>query len=574
MKPQLIPFVFALLIIVWSPSTVETAELCDSNADCTSPDECIGGACVPPVPDPDAYVAEAMTRWSSYVWAVQFPALFEPAAERCCFDYTGDGVVDDSFGTMIGLWTSIDPDLDPVAITNAALSEGRLVKIFDWRELAPDLAAGDVQLSVFEGIWTDATTFQDRILGLGRTAFRRSSFDSHGALDQLNDGTVTAGLVEVAGNQFTLMLPWIWTGDGLAVFHLQNPRLEVPIADGGPLPETAFGLSSLDEDRGSTHSPQIVGGGKLGGTVSGFEILAHMDAFYRQCSCAGVDPQIPVILWEENHATNTLDIWCTDNTGTTANCDPDDPCSDLDTVCGTIGILANIFDVDHDGNEVNESLSMGLRIAFAGTTLDVMHDLFADGFESSDVAAWSNSVGFVPPPVEFVTEIPYFNEEDILEVGRVFCQSGACPWNPPSQLHDGIDFMPIQDGVAFHSVCDGTVDAVDLFLNTGNGFYQVNVIINCTADPVGGLVYAFEPMSPNLTIGNSQLSQIFVASGAPVAAGDVIGHLWTTGPASHLHWGVTSEFTQVCPQPHLDSAVNDELLALIQRDHPTWDMCY
>ena len=324
MEPKLIPIVFALACVALSPLVVDAAELCDSNVDCTSPDECIGGACVPPVPDPNAYVTDAMTRWSSYVWAVQFPALFEPNPELCCADYTGDGVVDDGFGTLLGAMISIPGiSFDPVTMVNSALETGELVKAFDWRELAPALDAGDVQLSIFDGLWTDATTYADRILGLGHTAFRRSSFGPFGALDQLNAGTVASGLVEVTGNQFTLTLPWLFAGGDMVSVHLLEPRLEAPVSFGEPLQDSGLGLSTVDEDRGPSHTPQIVGGGKLGGVITADEILTHMDNFYRQCACAGVDPDMPVLEWEENSTSEMFEISCTDNTGTPSLCDPE-----------------------------------------------------------------------------------------------------------------------------------------------------------------------------------------------------------------------------------------------------------
>ena len=567
MEPKLIPIVFTMLFIVWSPMAGDAAELCDGNEDCTSPDECIGGACVPPVPDLDAYVTDAMTRWSSYVWAVQFPQFFEPDPERCCFDYTGDGVADDAFGVFLA---SLAPMLgiDPVTSVNSAIENGELVKVFDWRELAGDLAAGDVQLSVFDGQWTDSTIHADRILGFGRMAFRRSSFGPFGALDQLNDGGVTSGLVEVTGNQFTLMLPGLFIGDELVTVHLLETRMEAPVSYGEPLRDACLGLCTVDEDRGPSHTPQIVGGGKLGGVITADEMLTHMDNFYRQCACAGINPNDPVLEWEENSSAWTFDISCTSNTGDPSLCDPDDPCSDLDTICGLVAIFGGTLDVDLDVSGINESWSIGLRLGFAGTTLDPIQDIFADGFESGGTGAWSNGT------IVFVTSTPYSSHDQISWVSRIFCQSGNCPWVPPDQLHDGIDFAPVEDLVEFRSGCDGTVGAVDLYFNPGNGFYQGNVIIECSADPTGGLVYAFEPMSPDISVGNQQMSHIAVNVGDPVYAGEHIGSLVVTDPASHLHWGVISEFTQVCPEPHLYPPVRTDLLTLIQRDNPTWNICH
>ena len=165
-----------------------------------------------------------------------------------------------------------------------------------------------VQLSVFDGEWTDSTIHEERIVGLGRVAFRLFSFGPYGALDQLNAGTVTSGLVEVTGNQLTLTLPWLTAG--LVSVHLQEPRLEAPVTYGESLPDACLGLCTLDEDRGGGHTPQIVGGARLGGIITADEMLTHTDTFYRQCACAGVDPKMPVFVWQENTDMGSFEISC------------------------------------------------------------------------------------------------------------------------------------------------------------------------------------------------------------------------------------------------------------------------
>jgi len=391
MDTKLIPVVVSLICIAIWPAPGQAAELCTDDNDCSGTDACIGGACVQPVPDPFAYATTAMTRWTSYVWAVQFPALFEPAAERCCFDYTGDAVDDDAFGAILGLMGPLAVfDDPPDVLMEQILQDGSLVKVFDWRELATDLVSGDVQLSVFDGEWTDATTHADRIAGQGRAAFLRSSFGPYGAFDQLNEGAVVAGLVDVTGNQFTLVLPWI-TGEMVTV-HLQDPKLEAPVAYGVSPPDACAGLCSVNEDRGGGHTPQIVGGAKLGGILTADEMLTHTDNFYRGCDCAGVDPDSPVFVWEENTGLGTFDVSCTSNTGDPSGCDSADPCSDLTTTCSFIPIFGSTFDVDQNNNGVMDGWSIGIRLGFSGTTLDPIQVLFQDGFESGDTDAWSSSV--------------------------------------------------------------------------------------------------------------------------------------------------------------------------------------
>jgi hypothetical protein len=190
--------------------------------------------------------------------------------------------------------------------------------------------------------------------------------------------------------------------------------------------------------------------------------------------------------------------------------------------------------------------------------------LFADGFESGGTGNWSTTV------MAFVTGLPYFDSSDIEYAGRTFCTDGNCPWGPG--MHDGIDFVTATTLVPFRAACDGSVTMVDSFV-TAMGNRQVNVIIELADSPGFGLVYAFEPMTPDLA--NLQEANIEVQVGSQVAVGDLLGRL-VMAPAvgSHVHWGVVRDHQQVCPNPHLSAAVRSALLALVQEDEPTGRLCY
>lgn len=208
----------------------------------------------------------------------------------------------------------------------------------------------------------------------------------------------------------------------------------------------------------------------------------------------------------------------------------------------------------------------------AGGTLEARFDslyfagepIFGDGFETGDTLVWSAT----NPP--FVTTTPYFDSNGIELVGRVFCVTGDCPWG--SGYHDGLDFVTASNLVPFRAACDGEVTAVESFI-TGAGNRQVNVIVELSNQPSFGLVYAFEPMTPDA--GNQQDANIFVQVGTQLSAGDLIGNL-VMAPAvgSHVHWGVLTNYQQVCPKHYLTSSTYNSLMDLIQRDTPGGEMCY
>lgn len=190
--------------------------------------------------------------------------------------------------------------------------------------------------------------------------------------------------------------------------------------------------------------------------------------------------------------------------------------------------------------------------------------VFADDFESGGTEAWSATV------MPFVTVTPYYDWADIEIVGRVYCVSGNCPWG--SGYHDGIDYVTANNLVPFRAACDGVVTMVDSFI-TGAGNRQVNVLMELENGKGFGLVYAFEPMTPDAA--NQQDANIFVQVGSQLAAGDLIGNL-VRAPAvgSHVHWGVVANYTQVCPLPFLSDTVHTDLLDLIRRDTPGGEICY
>jgi hypothetical protein len=115
--------------------------------------------------------------------------------------------------------------------------------------------------------------------------------------------------------------------------------------------------------------------------------------------------------------------------------------------------------------------------------------VFADDFESGDLTAWSS---FFWP---IMTVPPYADQSRIAGLWWPYCDSGDCPWEPPTQLHDGLDFTPTEDLVPFQAAAPGVVYDVAEYFNPGNGFWQINVSVSMSDDNRYGLIYAFEPMT-------------------------------------------------------------------------------
>ena len=193
--------------------------------------------------------------------------------------------------------------------------------------------------------------------------------------------------------------------------------------------------------------------------------------------------------------------------------------------------------------------------------------IFSDGFESGNLKAWSST----NQPI--ITVPPYADQSQIAGLWWPYCDSGSCPWSPPTQTHDGLDFTPNQDLAVFQAVAPGVVTNVDPYFNPGNGFWQVNVAVAYAHDQTHGLNYAFEPISASTADRDEQLANIDVVVGQVVAPGDVIGRLVQAHPNAHLHFGLFENWSQVCPEPFMSDAVQKQLTDLIQRDNPTWEIC-
>lgn len=331
---------------------------------CTSPARCVGGACVDPVDDPEAYATDASSRPASFWWTIQLPALFTPA-ERCCFDFTGDGVDDDGFGALAGVMEPILDEVDVQDLFDSMIQDGDELLVNDWTMLADAGVDGEARFSVFETESTDTyVTMQE---GDGTFLLKPDSFGTHGALVQFNHGQVADDVLYSGPSTFLLTIPMavLWGASGSGELPLHEARIQAPIDI------QSDGVHTVDETR-TGDTPALVGGGKLGGVIEMADLLAVLDQQARACDCRGLDPASPVIQWEINTEESRLDVSCTDNVGVDEMCGPEDGtlCQTLNTICATLPMLGNIADVDRDGDGVNESLTAGFRFGWTGASID------------------------------------------------------------------------------------------------------------------------------------------------------------------------------------------------------------
>lgn len=164
---------------------------------------------------------------------------------------------------------------------------------------------------------------------------------------------------------------------------------------------------------------------------------------------------------------------------------------------------------------------------------------------------------------------PYLSNSDMASINEAFSSTSSAPWG---FQHNGVDFFPAGNNKPFQAVASGTVEAVSLWQNNLTSNWQVNVRIK--VNPTYSVEYAFESFSASRTDGNTQLANISVSVGQIVTQGNTIGNLLTVNPGAHVHFTLLLNSISICPENYFTVSAKDSLLALIHKDHPTWNMCY
>lgn len=189
------------------------------------------------------------------------------------------------------------------------------------------------------------------------------------------------------------------------------------------------------------------------------------------------------------------------------------------------------------------------------------------------LALWatSNNTNWPSEPITLLT--PYVNQADIDAINEAYSESTACPWG---FVHDGVDFFPPLGSLCeFQAVSDGVVQDVNLWVNPGNSFWQVNVSIKYNNS--FSVEYGFEPMSSSESDGQTQLANILVVAGDAVVAGQVIGRLHAAMNGAHVHFSLRENNQSACPEPYFTPDAQASIMALLQNTYPSepnLQMCY
>lgn len=171
-------------------------------------------------------------------------------------------------------------------------------------------------------------------------------------------------------------------------------------------------------------------------------------------------------------------------------------------------------------------------------------------------------------PITMIT--PYVQESDIDCINEAYSESSSCPWGFE---HNGVDFFPVTNFVWFQAPAAAEVREVKLWQNPGNNYWQVNVDLKC--NDRYSISMGFEPMSGDQADGQIQLTNIVVTVGQQLTQSQPVGRLYLKGGGTHVHFGLYSNDTAVCPESFFTSNARASIMTILHKTWPTdTAMCY
>ena len=308
----------------------------------------------------------------SYVWRIQLPQSGTDA--ECCFDFTGDGVTDNGLGTLTGALGAISPDTDIQATLDSAVADGSIALLLEYAGLDETTKTGATQLWFYlatNDVDGDGSGDQawDPALKAGEGIFQvqPTSLAADGSpLIKFESASIDSNVLGAGPGDFPLSIPI----PGLLTLDvtIKQATLEADVR------AEASGIFTTDADIDSDGdgTPEVWGGGKLGGVIPVDQVIGILNDLANDCACAGIAPDAAVIIAGEG--TDQYDVACdpTITINDSACTDADGLiCGNLSTVCGFAPALPTLglIDVDTNGNTIPDAISVGLRLSMSGAAL-------------------------------------------------------------------------------------------------------------------------------------------------------------------------------------------------------------
>lgn len=299
-------------------------------------DVCIDGECVTPAED---YTFDAA---ASFMTGLQVGGT--DGADDCCFDFDGDGEMDNALGGLVGsLAPLLGADLNITELISEAIVDGDLVVLLEYKNLDSDTDDADMQMYGFLGAYDvdNGTTFTEAITGTGDFLVSESSFkfDESGNntwIPQINfeDATIAGGVMVAGPSLFKIAIP---LGEVLLSLDISGTQIEGDVA---------YGANGVGLD---------INTGMLGGYVQMEDIYGALNAYFdTNCTCLGLDGPLVTYIDENTKAQ------CASKPPT-STCSDDPDTEICDTIAGFCGLALGFIkpDIDSDDTGVPDSISIG-----------------------------------------------------------------------------------------------------------------------------------------------------------------------------------------------------------------------
>ena len=333
-------------------------------AECEEGFSLVDGQCVQDFADETEYT---ISDYNSFVNRLAIPPAGTPA--ECCFDFNGDDEVDNALAALVDLLGGL-ADLDVEQLLGEVIEDDTIAIMMEWTRW-PEEADFSLWLGTndVDGDGAPDQEFSVRDAGDGIFNFETEVFGPNGSILQFNQTTFEDGELDAGPSLFQLALPTEeLLGTNLEV-TISNARITATMAEtDGAIASVTEDLSIDPDDPAAT---ETFGGAELGGVILMDEVFGIIDQLARDCTCAGIDPASAVLEFGDDG--ETYNASCVQTPDPEAMCGEDDGiiCEQIGLVCQFAGSIPSLIaDVDVNGNEVNDALSVGIRLGWVGATIN------------------------------------------------------------------------------------------------------------------------------------------------------------------------------------------------------------
>lgn len=320
-----------------------------------------------PLPDPETY--QFVDR-VSFVSRILVPKASE--MEPCCFDFTGDGVIDNQANEFLDL---LGATLDPTWIKltdslQASIDEDRTSYVLEFKTLSQEGTAAQFNIWPAEGDlnWDgvpDQTPAQ-RYAGEGIFGINPMGFTSYSPVSQFTQASFANGKLKALGGRITARLA-MQGGDYLPLVVRKFSLI-------GPLVVSADSVATEDVDQGN---PNVVPSLRGGGVIDIKQVIEYFNDVAPTCLCAEVDPGSPLFTWEIKGGK--LKVECTQDIVQLAaqRCSVAQHgfvCGSIGNICVGVGLIgavadASTGDLGSDGAAGKDAISFGGYFSLSPATL-------------------------------------------------------------------------------------------------------------------------------------------------------------------------------------------------------------